>query len=168
MKYAYLLILVLAMSASPVCGRDIVVHYYPTDPSPEKLVIAFSPDGFEPNPNSNPTFAVEPNTTLRVGMRPGARVWWWTPGHGWKFGPAADDPEREYDFHLLYSNPTGHFHYRIPAVQPSTGGSALPPLADAMPIFWLGFTMQITFELAGMLIRFLRAMRASGSVDMSG
>lgn len=42
------------------------------------------------------------------------------------------------------------------------------PLAWWLQVFWSGFGMQMTFELGGLLVRFLRALRASGNVDVAG
>jgi len=40
--------------------------------------------------------------------------------------------------------------------------------ADAYEAFKVGIALQCTFEMGGMLVRFLRSMRASSSVDLGG
>jgi len=47
-----------------------------------------------------------------------------------------------------------------------TGGSSLSVSAQ-LEIFWVGFLLQIAFELTGLTIRFVRNLRASGNIDAS-
>jgi hypothetical protein len=44
------------------------------------------------------------------------------------------------------------------------------PLLDADPIqcFGIGLSMQLTFEMTGLVVRFVRNLRASGNVDVGG
>lgn len=49
-------------------------------------------------------------------------------------------------------------------------GAPLPYVegADPMEIFWKGVGAQLTFEMGGLMLRFLRALKASGNVDVAG
>jgi hypothetical protein len=49
-------------------------------------------------------------------------------------------------------------------------GTALPYVegADPMQIFGIGLGTQLTFEMGGLVIRFVRTLKASGNVDVGG
>lgn len=112
MKFVFWLILTLGSSllTTSLQARHIRVLYYPATTDP--LTFAYSPDATDSSQGSNPTLTIQPGTTVEIPIPDGVRFWWWTPGHGWVFGPASTDPDIACDLLLDYS--AGSYSYSIP------------------------------------------------------
>jgi len=106
----------LAVSMS---ARNITVLYYPGVAETADLFFAYSPNGTESAQGNNPTLLIRPNTTVRLQVPDGFRLWYYPGSQGWQYGPASTEYNAGYDFELQVYNPSASIrtgYYLKPAV----------------------------------------------------
>jgi len=123
-------LLLLFSITSRAQGRNLTLYYFPPSTDTAPLTFAFSPDATDSAPGGNPTLSVPPNTVLTIPLNEGNRIWWYTPGGGWEWGPASTDPGISNNVQVFVqdSGATSRFAYFDPVpAAPGGGGATVDP-----------------------------------------